>query len=382
MAWMKPVPDADEQTGPSLVTVDLGERSYDILIGRDVLAGAGREIASRLPGARAAIVTDKTVAHLHLDDLAKSLKEAGVGYDTIVVPPGEESKSFAGLSSAVDGILAARMERDDVIVALGGGVVGDLAGFAAAITRRGMRVVHIPTTLLAQVDSSIGGKTGINTARGKNLVGAFHQPQLVLADAGVLDTLSPRNFNAGYAEIAKIGLIRDAEFFDWLETNWRAVVAGWPERDHAISVACRAKAEVVAADELENGDRALLNLGHTFGHALETATGYSDRLLHGEAVSIGLVLAHEFSVDLGLLDPDQAARVARHLADVGLPTTLGDIAGGKLETDSLMANIAQDKKVSQGRLTFVLTRGIGQAFISRDVPGDKVSAFIGGKLGT
>ncbi len=379
---MKPVPDADEQTKPSLVTVDLGERSYDILIGRDLLASAGHEIASRLPGVRAAVVTDETVALLHLDHLAASLKEAGVGYEKIVLPSGEESKSFAGLADTIDGILAARMERDDILVALGGGVIGDLAGFAAAVTRRGMRVVQIPTTLLAQVDSSIGGKTGINTARGKNLVGAFHQPQFVLADSGVLDTLSPRIFNAGYAEIAKIGLIRDAEFFHWLEGNWRAIVAGWPERDHAISVACRAKAEVVAADELENGERALLNLGHTFGHALETATGYSDRLLHGEAAAVGLVLAHEFSVDLGLLAADQAARVARHLADVGLPTTIGDIPGGGLETNTLMANIAQDKKVSQGKLTFILTRGIGQAFISRDVPGDKVSGFLDGKLGT
>nr|HMN86370.1 iron-containing alcohol dehydrogenase [Bauldia sp.] len=251
---------ADPKAAPTTVTVDLGARSYDILIGRNVIDTAGAEIARRLPGARVAVVTDQTVADLHLRALVASLAAAGIDHVAVTVKPGEASKSFATLETVVDGILAARMERRDVVVALGGGVVGDLAGFAAGITLRGMHFVQVPTTLLAQVDSSVGGKTGINTPRGKNLVGLFHQPDLVLADAGVLDSLPPRTFNAGYAEVAKYGLINDAAFFAWLEANWRAVAAGWPERDHAIAVSCRAKAATVAADERENGERALLNL--------------------------------------------------------------------------------------------------------------------------
>ncbi len=272
------------------------------------------------------------------------------------------------------------MERSDAVLAFGGGVVGDLAGFAAAIVRRGMRVVQMPTNVLAQVDSSIGGKTGINTPRGKNLVGAFHQPSLVLADAGVLDSLPPRIFNAGYAEIAKFGLLGDAEFFAWLEANWRAVAAGWPEREHAITVACRGKATFVATDEREEGVRALLNLGHTFGHALEAATGYSDRLLHGEAVSIGTVLAFAFSARRGLCMPDDAQRVVRHLDEIGLPTRMSQIPGDPMTVDTLMEHIAQDKKVSRGQLTFILVRGIGEAFIARDVTATEVSAFLAQEL--
>jgi len=256
-------------------------------------------------------------------------------------------------------------------------VVGDLAGFAAAIARRGMRVVQLPTTLLAQVDSSVGGKTGINTKRGKNLVGAFHQPSLVIADTGVLDTLAPRDFNAGYAELAKIGLIRDAAFFTWLEANWRAIVAGWPERDQAIAIACGAKAEVVAEDETERGSRALLNLGHTFGHALETSTGYSDRLLHGEAVAIGCCLAFGFSVERGLCPAEDRDRAVRHFAEVGLPTRITDIAGHEdLTVDALMTHIAQDKKVKRGALTFILVRALGEAFVADDVPPETISAFL------
>jgi 3-dehydroquinate synthase len=361
---------------PTTISVELGARSYDILIGRGVIENAGAEIARRLPNVRAAIVTDETVARLHLPHFAAKLAAAGIEATPIVVRPGEESKSFASLARVVDGILAARLERNDVVIAFGGGVVGDLAGFASAIVRRGMRVIQVPTTLLAQVDSSVGGKTGINTERGKNLVGVFHQPELVLADTGILDSLTPRIFNAGYAEVAKIGLIRDADFFTWLEQNWRAMAAGWPERDHAVAVAVRAKAETVAADERDEGVRALLNLGHTFGHALEASTGFSDRLLHGESVAIGMVLAHEFSARAGLAPEADTERVVRHLKEVGLPTAIGDIPGAPMVAEKLMEHIGQDKKVARGQLTFILTRGIGKAFIAPNVPPAEVLAFL------
>jgi 3-dehydroquinate synthase len=366
--------------GRTTVTVDLGPRSYDILIGRGVVENAGSEIVRRLPDARAAVVTDETVAGLHLSTLTASLAAAGVEHVTVTVPPGEETKSLAGFGRVIDALLAARIERSDVVVAFGGGVVGDLAGFAASVIRRGIRVVQVPTTLLAQVDSSVGGKTGINTPRGKNLVGAFHQPSLVLADSGILDSLPPRIFNAGYAEVAKYGLIDDAPFFAWLEANWRAIAAGWPEREHAIAVSCRAKARMVAADERDEGVRALLNLGHTFGHALEAATGYSGRLLHGEAVSIGMVLAHDFSAQRELSPREDTERVAAHLAEVGLPTAIGDIPGDKPSAEVLMEHIAQDKKVTRGRFNLILTRGIGQAFVAHDVPGAEIEAFLAEKL--
>ncbi len=365
---------------PVTVPVHLGNRSYDILIGRGLTERAGREIAQRLPGTRAAIVTDETVGRLHLAELTASLRALGIDHTAITVPPGEASKSFETLTKVVDGILAARIERNDIVIAFGGGVVGDLAGFASAIVRRGMRFVQMPTTLLAQVDSSVGGKTGINSPRGKNLVGAFHQPSLVIADCGILDSLPPRVFNAGYAEVAKIALIQDAAFFTWLEANWRAMAAGWPERDEAIAIACRAKAATVAADEREEGVRALLNLGHTFGHALEAGAGFSDRLLHGEAVSIGMVLAHEFSARLGMAPPEDTLRVARHLKEVGLPTTIADIPGPRPTADALMTLIGQDKKVARGRLTFILTRGIGKAYIAHDVPPTAVAAFLEEKV--
>ncbi len=368
---------------PTVVTVDLGPRSYDILIGRHVLEHAGAEIARRMPGRRVVVVTDENVARYHLTALSASLADGDVDFTTIAVAPGEKSKSFETLETVVNGILGAHIERSDLVVAFGGGVVGDLAGFAAAIVRRGVRVVQIPTTLLAQVDSSVGGKTGINTRHGKNLVGAFHQPSLVLADASVLDSLHPRIFNAGYAEVVKYGLLGDAAFFAWLEENWRAVVAGWPERDEAIAVACRGKAMTVAADEREqNGKRALLNLGHTFGHALEAATGYSDRLLHGEAVSIGSVLASAFSAKRGLISPDDAKRVAAHLAAVGLPTRIADIPGEPMVADTLMQAIAQDKKVVRGQLTFILLSGIGSAFVAHDVPPGEVAEFLAEQLAT
>ncbi|MER9341470.1 3-dehydroquinate synthase [Mesorhizobium sp. M0601] len=359
------------------VEVGLGERAYDILIGPGLLSRAGAEMSRRLPGTRAAVVTDENVASAHLAALAAGLASGGIQHAVITLPPGEKTKSFAHLEEVVDGVLAAKLERGDVVIALGGGVIGDLAGFAAGIARRGMNFVQVPTSLLAQVDSSVGGKTGINSKRGKNLVGVFHQPKLVLADTEVLDTLPIREFRAGYAELAKYGLIDRPEFFAWLEENWRQVFAGGPERAAAIAEACRAKADVVARDEFETGDRALLNLGHTFGHALEAATGYGGaRLVHGEGVAIGMALAHRFSSRLNLASPDDAARVEAHLRAVGLPWRMADIPGELPDAETLFSFITQDKKVSRGALTFILTRGVGQAFIARDVPASEVLAFL------
>jgi 3-dehydroquinate synthase len=359
------------------VRVGLGERAYDILIGPGLIGQAGSRIAAAMPGARAAIVTDANVASHHLAAAEASLAAAGIGSTSTVLEPGEKTKDFAHLQKVVDAILSARLERRDVVVALGGGVIGDLTGFAAAIVRRGMRFVQVPTSLLAQVDSSVGGKTGINAPHGKNLIGAFHQPALVLADTSVLDTLSEREFRAGYAEVAKYGLIDRPDFFAWLEENWREVFAGGPARIAAIAQSCRAKAEVVARDEFETGDRALLNLGHTFGHALEAATGYDGaRLVHGEGVAIGMALAHRFSSRMNLASPDDARRVEAHLRAVGLPWRISDIPGEMPDAEGLMAYIAQDKKVSRGALTFILTRGIGQSFIATDVPASEVLAFL------
>lgn len=359
------------------VEVGLGERAYDILIGDGLIARAGAELSARVPGARAAVVTDENVAAVHLDALLQSLAGAGIEAAPVILPPGEKTKSFAALERTADAVLAARLERGDAIVALGGGVIGDLAGFVAGVVRRGMRFIQMPTSLLAQVDSSVGGKTGINTAHGKNLVGVFHQPKLVLADTGALDTLPAREFRAGYAEVAKYGLIDRPDFFAWLEENWREIFAGGPARTHAIAESCRAKAAVVARDEYETGDRALLNLGHTFGHALEAATGYdSARLVHGEGVAIGMALAHRFSARLNLASHDDAARVEAHLRAVGLPVRLADIPGRLPDAERLLAYIAQDKKVARGALTFILTRGAGRSFIARDVPASEVLLFL------
>jgi 3-dehydroquinate synthase len=359
------------------VRVELGARGYDILIGDGLIGRAGAEIAARLPGVRAAIVTDDNVAAAHAAALSSSLDAAGIDATTVSIAPGERSKSFAVLEEVVDAVLAARLERGDVVIALGGGVVGDLAGFVAGIVRRGMRFVQMPTSLLAQVDSSVGGKTGINSPRGKNLVGVFQQPALVLADTGALDTLPAREFRAGYAEVAKYGLIDRPDFFAWLEENWREVFSGGPARTRAIAESCRAKAAVVARDEYETGDRALLNLGHTFGHALEAATGYdSARLVHGEGVSIGMALAHRFSARLNLASPDDAARVEAHLAAVGLPVSMDEISGDLPGPERMLDYIAQDKKVSRGALTFILTRGVGRSFIARDVASSEVLAFL------
>ena len=365
---------------PTTVNVALGNRAYDIVIGRGVAASLGLRIAALKPGARLAIVTDENVARAHLDSLEAQLSAAGMTVARIVVPPGEGSKSFASFERVCDALIAAKIERNDLIVAFGGGVVGDLAGYAAASVRRGLDFVQVPTTLLAQVDSSVGGKTGINSRHGKNLVGAFHQPILVLADTALLDTLPQRDFRAGYAELAKFGLLGDAGFFAWLEANWQDAFAGGPAREHAIAIACRGKAAIVARDERETGERALLNLGHTFGHAFEAAAGFSDKLLHGEAISLGIVCAFEFSTRLGLLSTNDAGRVAHHLAAVGLPTHLRDVPALSTNADALMELIAQDKKVKRGKLTFILSRGIGQAFIANDVDPGQVRAFLAEKI--
>jgi 3-dehydroquinate synthase len=284
------------------------------------------------------------------------------------------------LEQVCEKVIAARIERGDLILALGGGVVGDLAGFAAAILRRGIDYVQVPTTLLAQVDSSVGGKTAIDSRHGKNLLGAFHQPALVVADTALLDTLPLREFRAGYAEVAKYGLISDAAFFAWLESNWQDLFSGGAAREHAIAVSCRMKAAIVARDERESGERALLNLGHTFGHALEAAAGFSARLLHGEAIALGLVLAFQFSVRRGIAPAAEAERVARHLAAVGLPTSLGAVTGAEWDADRLMLLIAQDKKVRRGRLTLILVHRIGSAFVETDVDASELRAFLREKL--
>ncbi|MEA2890047.1 MAG: 3-dehydroquinate synthase [Bradyrhizobium sp.] len=367
------------------VTVDvaLGERAYDIVIGRGVLAQLGSRVAQLRPGARAAIVTDEYVATHWLRRTEASLLDAGIATSRIIVDEGEVSKSYEGLEFVCEELIAAKIERNDLVIALGGGVVGDLAGFAAAVLRRGVDFVQVPTSLLAQVDSSVGGKTGINSPHGKNLVGAFHQPVLVLADTAVLDTLSQRQFRAGYAEVAKYGVLGDEAFFTWLEANHADIFAGSAAREHAIATSCRAKAAIVMRDERENGERALLNLGHTFGHALEAATGFSDRLYHGEGVAVGMVLAAEFSAQLGMIPDVDALRVKQHLAAVGLPTRLQDIAGfsqEKISADALMGLMAQDKKVKRGKLTFILLEAIGRAAIVPDVEPPVVREFLERKL--
>lgn len=371
----------DHEIQRETVHVALGDRSYDILIGPDRLASLGAEIHTRFGAVRTAIITDENVAALHLQTIEQALDSADLLHTRIILAPGEPTKRYDGMMAACDALLDAKLERGDLVIALGGGVIGDLAGFAAGIVRRGMRFVQVPTSLLAQVDSSVGGKTGINTRHGKNLIGLFHQPGLVVADTAILDTLPEREFRAGYAEVAKYGLINDAAFFDWLEDNWQGVFSGGPERVHAIATSCRAKAAVVAADERESGQRALLNLGHTFGHALEGMVEYDpDRLVHGEGVAIGMVLAHDFSARLGLCRADDADRVRRHLEAVGLPTRLQAIPGQLPPAETLMDFIAQDKKVSRGALTFILTRGIGQSFVEKDVSPDLVKDFLDDKL--
>jgi 3-dehydroquinate synthase len=368
------------------VKVELGARSYDVVIGRGQLSSLGERIAKLRPGARVALVSDETVAR-HYVPAARSSLGAGVAAPAVIVPAGESSKSFGVFERVCEALIEARIERGDLVAALGGGVIGDLAGFAAAVVRRGLDYVQIPTTLLAQVDSSVGGKTAIDSRHGKNLIGAFHQPILVIADTALLDTLPEREFRAGYAEVAKYGLIRDAAFFTWLESNWRDVFAGTPvpassaaPREYAIWKSVQTKAEIVARDERETGERALLNLGHTFGHAFEAAAGFSSRLLHGEAIALGMNCAFAFSARLGLVSPVDAERVRRHLAATGLPAHLSEVVGGLPDADRLMDLIAQDKKVKRGKLTFILVRGIGKAYVAPGIEAGAVRDFLSEQL--
>ena len=379
---MPPMPPSSAAQSRTVVPVELGSRRYEILIGDDLLAEAGAQIARIAPKAACAIVTDETVARHHLLALEASLEAAGIRHARIVIAAGEASKCWTTFARVCDEIIAARMERGDLVVALGGGVVGDLAGFAAAAIRRGMRFVQIPTTLLAQVDSSVGGKTAINSEHGKNLIGAFHQPSLVLADTGTLATLDPREFRAGYAEVAKYGLIDDAPFFTWLEQNWEEIFARGPALTQAIATSCRSKAAVVARDETEQGDRALLNLGHTFGHAFESLTHFNTaRLNHGEGVAIGMGCAYRFSAKLGHCAAEDAQRVERHLRAVGLPSRITDIVGWNAGPQPIVDAMFQDKKVERGALTFILARGVGQTFIAKGVPAEAVSDFLRDELG-
>lgn len=361
----------------SAITVALGDRSYDIHVGAGLLSRAGRLLRPLLPSPRVFVVTDENIEGLHLDALKESLDAAGIDNHGVVLPAGERTKSFLHLESLADSMLEAGCERSTTIIAFGGGVIGDLAGFAASILLRGVPFVQIPTTLLSQVDSSVGGKTGVNTRQGKNLVGAFYQPRAVLADIDMLSTLPPRELKAGYAEVVKYGLIDDPAFFEWLERHGAAVLAADADAGrHAVMTSCRAKARIVAADERESGQRALLNLGHTFAHALEAEGGYGELLLHGEAVSIGLALAFDLSVALGLCPAGDRDRMVRHLKAVGLPVDLPPLPGGAWRAERLRAHFDRDKKVKDGRVTFVLARGIGQSFLSAEVPDDVVRGVL------
>lgn len=363
------------------VSVALGERSYEIQIGRGIVEYALQEIANIAPGARTMIVTDHNVFEKYSTIIETILNDKNKVSCTSI-PPGEASKSWAQLGEIVEAVIENKMERGDVIIAFGGGVIGDLTGFAASMVRRGIRFVQIPTTLLSQVDSSVGGKTGINSPQGKNLIGAFYQPILVLADTALLDTLDPREMRAGYAEVVKYGLIDKPEFFEWLEAGaWRGIFNGGPEREEAVRISCEAKAAIVARDETETGDRALLNLGHTFGHALEQAVNYdAKRLIHGEGVAIGMSLAHRFSCKLGYVSNLEVNRVVQHLEDVGLPTKISCIKGGVGTVNTLMQAIYQDKKVTRGSLNFILTRGIGKSFVARGIDNDLVTEFLNEEL--
>ncbi len=351
-----------------IVRVELGARAYDVRIGLGLIGRAGALIAPLLQRRRVAVISDENVAALHLDALRTGLAAAGIEMAALRLPAGEATKSWRHLEQSVEWLLGQKIERRDMVIAFGGGVIGDLAGFAAAVLRRGVRFVQIPTSLLAQVDSSVGGKTGINSPHGKNLVGAFHQPSLVLADIDVLGTLAARDFLSGYGEVVKYGLLGDADYFAWLEENGPALAAGDRAlRQQAVRRAVQMKADIVARDETEQGDRALLNLGHTFCHALEAATGYSDRLLHGEGVAIGCALAFDTSARLGLCAQEAPSRVRQHLAQMGMKTDIADIPGPLPDADALLALMAQDKKVLDGQLRYVMARGIGDAFVTADV---------------
>ena len=359
------------------VRVNLANRSYDIAIGEGLIGNAGATIGAFTKRKFVAVVTDTNVSQFHLHSLQNSLAANGIAFAVIVLPAGEATKGYKHLAELCDGLLAAGVERKDVVVALGGGVIGDLTGFASAILRRGVNFIQIPTSLLAQVDSSVGGKTGINSPHGKNLIGAFHQPVAVIADLNVLKTLPKRQLAAGYAEVAKYGLLGDAKFFHWLEQNVDAIMLGDASTTaYAVKHSCEMKARIVAEDETETGVRALLNLGHTFGHALESATGYSDRLLHGEAVAIGMVQAFGFSATLGHCAKDLSAKVAAHLKRAGLPTHAHEISGSLPPAADLLKLMYQDKKAESGKLTFILAKDVGDTFIAKGVDETKVLEFL------
>jgi 3-dehydroquinate synthase len=359
------------------ISVDFGDRSYDIIVGSGLLSDSGRHIAPLVKIRPVFIITDETVGPLHLATLRTSLSAAGIASETIVLKAGESTKEFAGLEYLTSAILDLAPERASTLIALGGGVVGDITGFAASVILRGIDFIQIPTTLLSQVDSSVGGKTGINTRHGKNLIGSFYQPRLVLADTDVLETLPRRELLAGYAEVVKYGLLGFPDFFTWLETNGTAILAGDNDaRRHAVVTSCDAKAKIVAADERETGRRALLNLGHTFAHGLEAETGFGSRLLHGEAVSIGMVLAFDLSTRLGLCPTEDLDRVKRHFREMGLPMGLDAVADQNWSSDALINHMRLDKKVRDGRITFILVHGIGDAFIAEDVSMKDVEAVL------
>jgi 3-dehydroquinate synthase len=361
-----------EDTARAHVPVGLGDRAYDIHVGAGLLRDAGALLKSFLKsGARGTVpvVTDGNVAALHLEAFQAALARDGIATRPIVMAPGEASKSFAGLESLSGQLLDMGIDRGGLIVALGGGVIGDLAGFAAGVLKRGVAFAQVPTTLLAQVDSSVGGKTAINAPQGKNLIGLFHQPRIVIADTALLATLPRRQLLAGYAEVVKYGALGDADFFNWLEAHGAAALAGDDAAlVHAVAHSCRMKAAIVERDERERGERALLNLGHTFGHALEAATGFGDRLIHGEGVAIGMALAFRLSVALGLCPGQDSERFTRHLKNVGLPAAISDIPGPRPDAGELIGHMAHDKKVTDGQLTFVLLKGLGRAFVTREVP--------------
>lgn len=360
----------------AIIHVPLGESSYDIHVGANLIAQAG-ELIAPYTSSRLVIVTDENVASAHLESLLRSVRAMRLDPKTVVLPPGEDSKAFVPLERLIHSLLSYELDRQSLVVALGGGVVGDLAGFAAAILNRGIDWIQVPTTLLAQVDSAVGGKTGINVHEGKNLIGAFHQPRVVIADTETLKTLPRRELLAGYAEIVKYAVLGDAGFFSWLEQHGaQSVALDGPALEHAVAHSCKMKAEIVARDEREVGERALLNLGHTFGHALEAETDFSGRLLHGEGVAIGMVLALSLSARLSYC-PDQAVdRVRHHLRAVGLPVSIKDIPGPPLDPQAVIRHMSHDKKMRNGRLSFVLVKDIGQAFLTQDVPLDSVRELL------
>lgn len=370
-----------ELQNQTVVKIEIGARSYNVHIGRDVQLGVGKQLKLLLPNSKFFIVTDENVAEIHLKKLIDTLKESGISCKTAIIAPGEGSKSFSVYEDLCERILAAKLDRSDAIIAFGGGVVGDIAGFVTSTLKRGINLVQIPTSLLAQVDSSVGGKTGINTRHGKNLIGTFYQPLVVFADTKLLESISKREFKAGYAEVVKYGLINDENFFSWLEKNWNAIFAGGKELDEAVAYSCQSKASFVRQDEKESGMRALLNLGHTFGHALEVATKYeTNHLIHGEGVAIGMCMAFEYSEKLNLCQNNDTQRVKDHLAAVGLPTSLNQIPCELPPAEEIMNHIYQDKKVNQGNLKLILVRGVGQAFIENEIEQEHLLNFLKEKI--